>query len=436
MEDNFKKLRTYFENLKEEEIIQWKENSPFIDMSYLFSETIDRETLKKVLATILAEYYSKYEYYSAKARKDPEEIEGFRVKRDPDRLILQAIGADGYARLNITDTPLKTDKIQGVPVPTISLEELEERIAEELDRQRITQNAEILKLTPAMKNTYFQKQKEVAPYHKDHLAIAKAGLNQFFGNLEKYYKYLVEYSNFLQTGKEDELEKSLMIHQRKDMTKERTGKGNKIKPRKNEVIDFMQRKEILDSFNPTNLVRMWEQMEDGEIVANSYTVFTYTNALEATVQQQEGWLFVCEPIRGNRATRLMYLTREEFEKFPIGESNNRIASIAKNYLDMSQSEFTETAGTLILNHTTLDNYIDKMSFFIEGNRSRGNITKLIANMRNLYKDKTITPSYYRARKPSDIAKIAEAVPISKVDRTAQEATVMQDKEAKKPEINE
>jgi len=137
-------------------------------------------------------------------------------------------------------------------------------------------------------------------------------------------------------------------------------------------------------------------------------------------------LFFCEPLSGERNTKLFYLSEEEFESFSINKGEDRFAEITEKYLSMSIQEFYETEGTTLLKHTDAENYMDRMEFFLQGSKlkSIANKVTFLERLRELYKNSLIYLPYYKPRKIGDIGVGGEQ---GSVDRTAQEAISIEEK---------
>ena len=112
-------------------------------------------------------------------------------------------------------------------------------------------------------------------------------------------------------------------------------------------------------------------------------------------QEQEGYLFVCEPLNGDRTTRLMFVSDEEFKNIVPDEAGDRFEKTVKKYLDMSDEEFYHQKGTANIMHTDFETYKERIEFFKEGKKgsSLQNLKAYKVYMEKLY-DKCIDIPYY------------------------------------------
>ena len=439
MEEEFLKLKTFFENLGKDEAVDYFENMPFIRTEWLYSQSIDRRIIKEAIAEIMLEKNPKYSKFAPQKKTvltDPEtretheiyrdiyDIQGFKIiiqdKDHGGRLLLQAVGADDYTKLNISNVEIPRDNQSENQILLITLDKFAKIIADKLTKMQLAEKLKVLKLDikteEQFKKAFLNDERRLL----ENLETARRGLKELFENAVKYYRYLIEYKNF---GNE---ETTYIIEQRKDEKDKECTQGRGSKPRVNEIIDFVDRADILKRIAPAHIRTFGERIEGKEeIIVSSYTVFVYTKLQENNIGGKiEGWLFVCEPQRGDRATRLMYLTKEEFEKFDIETNSDRIAVIAKHYLDMSQSEFDEAKSTLTLRHTSMEGFSQKMKFYITGEKpTKGDIKGYIGYGEKLY-NQDLMPNGYKPKPrktKGEISKIVEGVPESQVDKTAQEA---------------
>ena len=132
-------------------------------------------------------------------------------------------------------------------------------------------------------------------------------------------------------------------------------------------------------------------------------------------------MFICEPIGGDRLTRLFYLTDEEFDKFKVEIGNDKLAEVVKHFLDMSNDEFCKQNGTIIMSHTNFESYAERINFFLRGSKGKSltNLKKYTEYIRKLYKDTEIELPYYKPKTGEDLGEAGSSV--SSIDRTAQQA---------------
>jgi len=403
MNENYKKLKEYFSNLKNEDVLSEFEKHPFIDMNWIFTEVIDRDIIQKAISNIMQQNNPRYAEKSSLLGMKPDDIQGFEIVRNQGKLIFVAIGADSWTKLNITDEKIDDSNVkESNRIKTITFEDLRNEIMNVLNNRNLDEaNNKLI------------------------LAGMSVAFEQACGNLVDYYQYL------LQENKEQSIHKCV-INQRKDYGETRVNRGGVTHPRLNDIIDFKRRSDFLHTMNPEATVEVGEIDEDGKEASNAYTAFIYSGELLADIEiNDNGYLIVCEPFNGNRGSRLVYLSNEDFEEFPIERGQDKYAIIVKKYLDMSGKEFRKHKSTHSIAHTDLDSYKERVQFFMKGTKGRSitNIKQYKASLEKLYGENGINLPYYTPRTIIDIGRIGESVPISRVDRTAQRvlARQMEDK---------
>ena len=385
MGNKFEELKNYFLNLGLDDVLIKSNRHSFIDTSWIFTNLIDREVIKRAIASIMKENNDKYEEQCRYLGKDPNNIEGFEIIRDNGRLIFQAQGADNLSKLNITDQILEKDQ----KIKTITYSQLRDEIMKVLNNKELDEANS--KLVLAGINTAF---------------------DQACGNLLDYYKYLLE-------QRKENSKHLCVINQKKDEGESRTKKGEKAHPRTSDLIAYSKREKMLKKLNPDAEIDVKEVDED---VYDAYTAFVYHNDLLKDInEEKEGRLFICEPIGGDRLTRIFYLTDEEFEQFKIEKGNDKLAEIVKHFLDMSNDEFRKQHGTVIMNHTNFESYAERINFFLRGSKGKSltNLKKYTKYIRKLYKDPEIELPYYKPKTGEDLGIAGSSV--SSIDRTAQQA---------------
>lgn len=389
---NFEKFAEFFSTTKPNEIVEWNRGKAFIDFEWMYSELVNREDVKKAIANIMSRNNSKYVENSERIHKRPEDIEGFSVVRKNGEIFLNVVGADNYSMLNIYN--------QG------SIEyEKDDRYNKILFDDL---NAEILNVISEDKDLDEQQKKLM-------LIGIEESTNEAFGNIVEYYKYL---SELYKESKEHICTISPRADEKNKNIKPNP-QPNKIRPRKNDVIPFYLRNQILERNNPCEKVSVAENTVDGEVISNAYTAYVYKTPLKGIGQPQDGYLFVCEPSDGDRSTRVMYLSKKDYDEFEKDKKQDKLAAIVQKYLEMSLSEFNQENGTLTLSHTSLENYAERLNFFIKGEKGKSLtvLKEAQERMRKLYKNPEIKLPYYRQRTSLDIALIGSEA--RQIDRTAQ-----------------
>lgn len=392
MKQSWKKLEEYLLNISPKEVLCWDEGKSYVDMSWIFTKPLDKKIIQKALANIMQSKNPNY-YKKVHSRgENPEDIPGFHLIRANERIILRANGTDGWTKINISDRLVEGDNEKN-RIPTITFDDLIKEV-----QNVITQNREVTK--------------EEAEFL---IMGIKTAFSQSFENFVDYYQYLLK-------EKEESQKHRCTIQPRQDTGKKHTrGSGIPASERKNPIIDFVERDKFLKSKNPYTSVEVEEILTDGTIIPNSYTVYVYNDLLEEAEPKQEGYLFICEPLSGDRMTRLMYVSKEDFENISINKSEDRFGKVVKYYLDMSETEFGKEKETVSLRHTALESYKERIEFFMEGKKGKSltYLKKYKKSLEELYGQREIILSYYTPKNKNDIARIGEDINYSEIDRLAQ-----------------
>lgn len=392
--ENFKKFEEFFLNTKPDEILTWNNGKAFIELDWMFSDLLERKYVKQAIANIMQRCNHNYLQNSKfKNDKKPSDLEGFLIIRKNGKIILRFVGADAYTILNVYDDENEED---------YKKEKYNKILMSDL-------NKEILNVIKGENNLTESQAKLM-------LSGIEHAQDEAFGNLIEYYKYLIE-------EKEQSKIHKCNIKQRED---ENVKKHHPyVKPsipyeRKNEIIDFQKRKDILDKNHPSDTIYVTENTEDGQEVT-SYTAYVYKNTLKQIDQEQDGYVFVCEPIDGDRATRVMYIDKEQINEFKKNKKQDILSLITKHYLEMSNNEFKSKDGCLTLSHTSCEAYEDRIKFYIDGSKGKSmtNLKDYQEKLRTLYKNGKICLPYYKSKTINDIGNISSKV--HNIDRTAQVA---------------
>ena len=176
---------------------------------------------------------------------------------------------------------------------------------------------------------------------------------------------------------------------------------------------------MLEGNNPKDKVEVMENLEDG-IQEKSYTGFVYKNLLNNIDCKQNGYLFVCEPVDGDRNTRVFYLDKDSFSKFEKYEKQDKLSEITKHYLEMSNEEFKKESRCLTLTHTSPETYQERLNFFINGDKGKSltNLKEYQQKLKYLYSNEQIMLPYYKPKTSLDIGNIVSKA--KNIDRTAQQ----------------
>lgn len=407
MKQSWKKLEDYLLNISPKEVLCWENNKSYVDMSWIFTKPLDEKIIQKALSNIMQSKNPTYTNTCERRGIKPEDIPGFYIIKNNDRILLGAPGNDGWTKVNITDRLVDGDNKQG-KIPVITFDDLIKEV------QNIISN-----------------NREVTKQEADFLIMGiKSAFSQSFENFVDYYQYLLK-------EKQESEKHKCVIQPRQDTGRKHTGgSGIPASERKNPIIDFIERDEFLKSKNPYTSVEVEEILKDGTIIPNSYTVYVYNDLLEEAEPKPNGYLFICEPLGGNRMTRLMYVSKEDFENVDVRKSEDRFGKVVKKYLDMSETEFGKEKGTAVLKHTALESYKERIEFFKDGKKISLNFERCKERLKDLYQQDEITFVYSKTKQ--DIAKIGENVNYSEIDRTAQTKIIKDDntKENNKDEVVE
>lgn len=405
MEDRkgFEKLKEFFANLPKHEVLLENKGKPVVDMSWVFTETLDRTVISEAITRIMMRNNPTYESKCKRFNRDPKNITQIRILND----VMEFLGNDGWTKLNVADKPLETDK-NGIP--TISVEELEQEVLKVLKEEPLNKILEQVDLEETQREQITTIFNETLQGEGATLKGINEALDSAFTNLVDYYKYLIKL-------KKEHNTHSCTIKQREDEGGEHKKGDNIAKPRVNEIIPFNERAEILEAKSPVTKVEVAELDKEGNEIPNSYTAYVYDKCLRESGQEQDGYLFVCEPLQGTRRTRLVYLTKEEFGTFPIQQGEDKYSKITEKYLSMSTKEFNAQKGTHYIKHTKLDTYKDRLEVYLHGIRGKSIIhpQEYEEHLKRLYKNPNISIKKYSR---NDIAGMAGKT--LGIDRTAQE----------------
>ncbi|MBO5349556.1 MAG: hypothetical protein J6A89_07050 [Clostridia bacterium] len=456
--DGFQLLKDFFANLDSKDVLlKTKQGILYADMSWLFTDLINREIIKKTLANIMQNNNPNYNRRCNYLEKRPEDISTIKfLQTDTGELLLQFAGADNWTVLNITDNDALASSQK---LPTITLDKFAQKIQQTFDDSKeasiLEALAEKLKLTPPQIKeiaTIFKQQssepeqqsqdsKQQSPEQKKSAFLQKAqssaakvsqegihvALSDAFKNFTKYYQYLIK-------NRKEHSVHSCTISQRKDIMSP-SGGVHQAHPntyeRKSEIIPFSQRAGILESFHPTSTIEVTERTEEGEVHPNAYMGYVYTDTLsdirDNNPELPDGYLFIYEPLDGTRETRLCFISNEQFENFQTKPGKDKLSELAKLHLEMSSKEFSKSPGCARLNHGALKTYSGRLGFYINGTNSpdlANNLKFYKGKLSNLYNAPDLKLPYYNERpkySPSQVADIGVS-PKGRVDRTAQQKT--------------
>lgn len=406
--NGFKLLHDYFSKLPAEQSLLGtdKEGNHIIHFSWIFTEEIDQEIIKQTISRLIQESEKKYfETHPNKKNKHPyldrcektgrtpDDIREMLIHIHDDDLSVQFVGADNLSKIRIVD---KLPENKTFKIPTMDL------------KQFGTEICNTIMDSPNRDSTPF--------------------LNGINYNINNACKNLVAYYQYLEEEKKESITYSCLIDSpntsksTKHITRNKHNINSISYERKNDVIPFNLRSEILDNHKPLCMINVDEQKENGDIVPNSYITYVYNNILTTLPEHKKnGYLFISEPLAGDRATRIYYVSKKEFNGSPEAKTLFKLKSIIKKNLEMNQEDFLK-AGNIQLSHTNLESYKDRINFFIDGakGQSMSDYGAYQPRLQKLYRDESIKLPYYKPRATAkDIALLGSQSETGRIDRTAQ-----------------
>ena len=327
-------LEEYFLNLKDENILEKDSKGGIvIRMQYIFSPDLERRDMETAFANLLKEY-NKFGYENRLNevlwRKNPNTIQNIILKTNKEELEFLILGLDNKSLVSIGKMPRS-----GAGIAIVSQEDLYREIL----------------------NVLKQKEGDTSRRATDMLALKgiKQSMSEVAENLVEYYKYLVEEK----TKQGDEIQDcgSTNIVQREDSKAPSVIIQNRKRnqERVNPIYSFEERKAIWENMFPKKRCQISYSQENAD-EDGEYQVYIYERA--------NGKLFVAEPSEGDKTTRLVFLTSEEYDAFETKRAESKELGIAKKYLSMSNQEFAETPKTTVLLHRDLEGYTERATFLV------------------------------------------------------------------------
>lgn len=408
-------LDEYFSNIDTSNIIKDKHGNIKLDMSWLFTEGFDREVIKEALSKIMQRVNKNYVDNIPEGKK-PEDIDKFVIGNLQGTPFIQFEGADAWTKLNVTETGEKLFNI-----PTISVNKFNRAIAAVLTIQKI-KNGEHDIISAFVNNGYINAD----------ITNVSGGMNTLAENLKSYFTYLYE----LEDDTRDIVKSNIIFQQRSDNVDKIGVRRNSTvtrSTRHNELIPMTDRIKLIESDRTIGVVNASEMDKDDRISAG-YMVYAMKKPLESLEVAPDGTLFICEPVQGDKCTRIMYLPKEDFDIESDESPDKHMGDIAKEYLEMSLGEFLEHKNTVLLFHTAYETFKDRLEFFIDGKNVKSVKNKEgLEKLRNLYGDQDIQLPYYKPREKYDKTNIRLMLDnVLEVDATAQEA--IKEKDPKTQEV--
>lgn len=374
MYPKFEELKKYFLELPSQNVLSKSNNHSFIPLEWIFTELVDRDIIKQALKNLM-----KNEQLFDRPINN---VDGFEVIRNKGRLLFKAVANNGKDKVSITDDESLIEEDYYNRPRTISFSELRDEIRNVLGNKNLDEaNSKLIVV-----------------------GLEKA-FDDACGNLLNYYKYLLQ-------ARAEHAKREGIISQRSDTTTHnRTGETQIRVPRQSELIEFEERKSFLEGMNPNVKITINEADKD-ENLYPAYSVYMYKgNLLKDSENTKDGYLFIAEPINGDRGTRIFYFSEKEFEEYAVEQGEDKITNIVKEYLEMSKKEFTsKEKGTCILVHTDMETYKQRLAFYKNATKSESltNLKTYLKTMSRLYGEEISLP-YYRPKTLSDIERLTSGV---------------------------
>lgn len=143
--------------------------------------------------------------------------------------------------------------------------------------------------------------------------------------------------------------------------------------------------------------------------------------LDGIQSPDKGYMFICEPISGERTTRIFYISPEEWKKYQHKNITENFGTILSSKLGQPLSIFAKEKGTTTIAHTNSEAYQDKIELYLHGTRGR-TMTVLKTyqeRIRKLYDNPDLNLPYYVPRvSASDVGNLGISES-GRIDRTAQ-----------------
>ena len=198
-------------------------------------------------------------------------------------------------------------------------------------------------------------------------------MNKMGKNLGIYYRYLMEEKKLAEKGTDgeqtpEEIQGGLVLMQKSQI--KRVNNENKDskshKERVSDIYSFEERSEIFKKLEPFKIIKFDTIDEDSQVIPGAYTTFVFRNP-----NNKNGFLFINEPYDGDKETRAIFLSEEQFSEIIGGQENidNKLwCDTARDYIEMSRSDFKDdkTGNKYIFRHRSLENYREMMMGVIKG----------------------------------------------------------------------
>lgn len=386
-------LSEFFSNLDSSEALQTdKKGNPIVDISWFFTENLPREIIQKTVSRLIQESNPNYSKICKHHHKKPEDISSISIRSSQEQTSFMFLGADDWSKLKVLDKLQKTDHSK---IPALDIKKFKNEIC---------------------KTIISEPNPDYTPFLKG----IDETLDTACKNFVNYYKYL------LKEQKEHSTYSCLVSTPDYQTTSQRKHTNNKIPSnsyeRKSKLIPFHERSDLLERHKPLYKINISQKHVNGDIEHNTYISYVYSDLLDGIQSPDKGYLFICEPLSGEQATKLFYMSPEDCIKFPKKNITSNFDTILKEKLELPLLDFISEKGNLSMSHTDLNTYADKIDFYIHGNKGKSmNVLKIYQErLKKLYNNPNLKLPYYTPKiSSSDIATLGLGE-TGKIDRTAQE----------------
>lgn len=417
-------LKDYFSCINDDKILMGDRDGIVIPMEWIFTEKVDRAIIERTMVNILKENNPNYiRKYTSKEMKE-QSIEsqetsttiGQRRKEILDRaktkiksLTMKVYkgsfeicidGLDGWTKAVISENPYEGSKIL-----QIGEEDFFKKILDVMKRDNISSVVNSLNLSDEAREklqTIFLSQDSE---RLDNLTLdgIQSSMSTAARNLTEYYDYMYEM-------KKESSIRSITIKQRQGTRGQNKNYSGVTIDRKSPIYPFRQREKVLSDMKPESIINVDEIDENGKIIPGFYTAFVYENP-----RDKGGYLLIAEPLEGSHSTRVVYLPTEKYDAFETKKGEDKLETIAKHYLEMSNEEFSKEKFAQKINHKEMQNFQDKLRYIV-----RGEETETIKAKKPYYK-KLIDRIFEGKRfSVSDLGEMGAEAPIGEVGRISKD----------------
>lgn len=377
-------IQKEFEKMVEDGIIKETQLAEgiYIPMNWIFTKGLDRDwIISRELSFLLKEKnpdYTRNMRNMRNMRLNKKEVSGFKVIKIGDTIQIEVLGRDKQSQLFITNGELP-ESFSG---PTITAEEVIDSVTDKYEYEKMRDMAKFIiekqfprqihnkdifnQLVNNMINNKSFRDLVCPPDERDMRRVGVSySMEEMGRNLGAYYRYLMQEKQII-GGYENEINGGI-IRRNHDEQGPHKGQGNgNTNPRVSDIYGFEERGEIFRSLNPFKIINFDSIGEDGKIIPGAYTTFVFQNP-----NNRNGYLIINEPFEGDKETRAVFISEQEFEKIQEERDlsyDENWSDFVREYIEMTGSEFgnTNVGNTYIFRHWSLENYEMMMNGVIAG----------------------------------------------------------------------